>query len=83
MKGGNIHRVMEDFVGSVFMNLMAGGAMPPMPTTRWDILAETPVGDAVEFHIRYANDTDALELRTRWEQIGPDWKIVEAVKVDK
>lgn len=82
VQDGNIERVMEDFVGSTFMNLMAGGAMPPMPTTQWEILSETPAGDSVELHVRYANDTDALELRTRWEKIGPDWKIVDAVKVD-
>jgi hypothetical protein len=78
----NIQRVMEDFVGSVFMNLMAGGAMPPMPTTQWEILSETPDDPGVIFHVRYSNDTDALELQTRWEKIGPDWKIVEATKVD-
>lgn len=79
---GDIEALMADFVGNVFMNLMAGGSIPPMPTTQWEILSETPAGDAVEFHVRYANDTDALELRTRWEHIGPDWKIVEAVEAD-
>lgn len=77
----NIPRVMEDFVGNVFMNLMAGGAMPPMPTTEWEILSETTDGDAVVFHVRYANDAAALELQTRWKKIGPDWKIVEATKL--
>jgi hypothetical protein len=64
------------------MNMMAGGVLPPMPTTEWQILSETAEGDAVEFHVRYANDTDALELRTRWQRIGPDWKIVDAVKIE-
>jgi hypothetical protein len=72
---------MEDFVGSTFMNLMASGTVPPVPTTASEIVSETAAGDAVVFHVRYANDTDALELRTRWRRIGPDWKIVEAVKV--
>jgi hypothetical protein len=82
IKGGNIQRVMCDFVGSTFMNLMAGGAMPPMPTTKTEILSEDVDGDAVRFHVRYSNDTAALELKTRWEKVGPDWKIVEARKVD-
>ena len=82
VQGGDIEALMADFVGNVFMNLMAGGTLPPMPTMNSEILEETPDGDAVEFHVRYANDTDALVLRTRWEQIGPDWKIVEAIKVD-
>ena len=82
VQSADFEKIMEDFTGSVFMNLMAGGAMPPMPTSTWEIISETPVGDAVEFQVRYANDTDALELRTRWQKIGPHWKIVEAVKVD-
>jgi hypothetical protein len=81
LEGGNIAAVMEDFVGSTFMNLMAGGTLPPMPTTRWAILSETVDGDGVRFHVRYSNDDAALELETRWQQIGPDWKIVEARKV--
>jgi hypothetical protein len=83
VRSGDFEAVMADFVGNVFMNLMAGGVLPPMPTTRWEILSETDADDAVEFHLRYANDTDALELRTRWQKIGPDWKIVEAAKVDR
>lgn len=79
---GNIQRVMEDFVGSVFMNLMAAGHTPPMPTTTWEITSETGVDGAVVFHTRYANDTETLELRTHWRKIGPDWKIVEAAKID-
>jgi hypothetical protein len=78
---GDIDRLMQDFVGSTFMNLMASGALPPMPTTTWEILSETPDGDAVVFHVRYANDDATLELRTRWEHIGPDWKITEAAQV--
>jgi hypothetical protein len=81
VQGGDIERLMADFTGSVFMNLMAGGTMPPMPTTRWEILRETAEGDAVVFEVRYANDTDALTLRTRWRRIGPEWKIVEAAEV--
>lgn len=78
VEAGNIAAVQEDFVGSTFMNLMFGGAIPPMPTTKWEILAEDADGDTVSFHVRYANDTAALELITRWQQIGHDWKIVEA-----
>jgi hypothetical protein len=80
LQDGNIQRVMEDFVGSTFMNLMAAGTMPPMPTTKWEILAEDTDGETVRFHVRYANDTDALDLVTRWKKIGPDWKIVVALR---
>jgi hypothetical protein len=59
---------------------MVAGTMPPMPTTKWEILAEDTDGETVRFHVRYANDTDALDLVTRWKKIGPDWKIVEAHK---
>jgi hypothetical protein len=81
IEAGNISAVMEDFVGSTFMNLMAGGKLPPMPTTSWEICSESFDGDAVRFHVRYANDDAALELLTRWQCIGPDWKIVEATPV--
>jgi hypothetical protein len=78
LQDGNIPRIMEDFVGSVFMNLMAGGTMPPMPTTTWEILSEDTNGDATLFRTRYSNDTETLDLETRWQQIGPNWKIIEA-----
>jgi hypothetical protein len=81
-QAGNTRRLMEDFVGSTFMNLSAGGSTPPRPTTEWEILSEVTDGDAVRFHVRYANDNDAIELTTRWEKIGHDWKIVEAHKAD-
>jgi hypothetical protein len=82
LKGMRMQDVMGDFVGSTFMNLMAGGNMPPMPTTNAEILSEEVDGDTVRFHVRYSNDTAALELHTRWKKIGPDWKIVEATKVE-
>lgn len=82
VQAGNTPRLMEDFVGSTFMNLRYGGSIPPTPTTEWEILSEVADGDAVHFHVRYANDTEAIELRTRWEKIGPDWKIVEAHQAD-
>lgn len=53
-----------------------------MPTTAWEILAEDPDGEAVRFRVRYSNDSDSLALATRWERIGPDWKIVEAHPTD-
>jgi hypothetical protein len=78
VQSADFEKIMEDFTGSVFMNLMAGGTMPPMPTTEWEILSEEPEGDAVRFRVRYSNDSDTLELETRWRRIGPDWKIVDA-----
>ncbi len=83
VQSGDFEAVMADFVGNTFMNLMAGGTLPPMPTTQWEILAESPERNAVVFHLRYANDTEALELRTCWEQIGHDWKIVQAAKIEQ
>lgn len=77
---GNMSSVMGDFFGSTLMSLMATGAMPPSPTTAWEVLSEDDAGDAVTVHVRYSNDTDSLELRTRWEQVAGEWKIVEARK---
>jgi hypothetical protein len=70
---------MDDFAGSALSDLMASGALPPQPTTRWEILSETPDGEVVRFHVRYANDTDQLELETTWQVFDGDvWKIVKA-----
>jgi hypothetical protein len=77
---GNFQRLMGDFAGSAFNEVMATGG-PPQPTTTWEILSEEADGDAVRFHVRYANDTEALELETRWEQFdGGVWKVVKAQK---
>ena len=78
---GNLARIMGDFAGSAFTQLMGTGG-PPQPTTQWEILSEEADGDAVRFQVRYSNDTAALELATRWEQFdGGVWKIVGAEKV--
>lgn len=79
---GNLGRIMGDFAGSAFTQLMSTGG-PPQPTTKWEILDETLRDDAVEFQVRYTNDAgEALELQTTWKQFdGGVWKIVEAQKV--
>jgi hypothetical protein len=78
----NMSRIMGDFAGSAFTQLMGTGG-PPQPTTSWSILSENPHDDAVVFEVRYSNDAgDALELQTTWKQFDSGaWKIVEAKKV--
>lgn len=79
---GNFGRLMGDFAGSAFNDVMAAGG-PPQPTTKWEILSEEVTGEAVLFHVRYSNDTVALDLETRWEQFDDGvWKVVGAQKVD-
>lgn len=80
---GNMARIMGDFAGSAFSQLMKTGG-PPQPTTSWEILSESATDDAVQFRVRYANDAgSSLELQTTWKQFdGGAWKIVEAQKVD-
>jgi hypothetical protein len=73
--------VMGDFFGSSLMALVAIGALPPNPTTAWEILSEDDEGDAVTMHVRYSNDTESLELETRWEQVAGRWMIVRAEKI--
>lgn len=80
---GNIAAVMGDFVGNTFMKLMGGGVMPLNPTTKWEILSEDrDLGDSITIHVAYSNDTETLELKTRWEEIAGDWKIVKAERVE-
>jgi hypothetical protein len=80
---GNMSRILGDFAGTAFSQLMATGG-PPQPTTAWEILSETPADDGVEFQVRYSNDTgQALELQTTWKQMDSGaWKIVEAKQVE-
>src|SRR5579859_454537 len=75
---GNMERIISDFEEAALQEFMTLGLMPPQPTTEWTILEETPDGDVVRFHVRYANDTDKLELRTTWQEIDGAWKIVNA-----
>lgn len=79
---GNMSRILGDFAGSAFNQVMATGG-PPQPTTSWEILSESETDDAIEFHVRYANDAgDALELQTTWKQFdGGVWKITDAKRV--
>lgn len=76
-------RILGDFAGSAFSQVMAAGG-PPQPTTSWEILDETATGDEVRFHVRYANDAgEVLELATTWKQFdGGVWKVTDAHKVD-
>ena len=76
---GNFERLMGDFAGTALNDVMATGG-PPQPTTRWEILSEDHDGLAVRFHVRYSNDSDALDLETRWEEIDGVWKVVGATK---
>jgi hypothetical protein len=78
---GNFQRLMGDFESSALSEFMASGVMPPQPTTRWEILSEIPDGECVRFRVRYANDSDELELETMWQAFeGGVWKIVGARK---
>ncbi len=78
---GNLRAVLGDFFGNSLMRLVATGATPPTPTTTWEILSEDTDGDTVTIHVRYSNDTESLDLQTRWEQVAGEWKIVEAAKI--
>jgi hypothetical protein len=76
---GNLSRLMGDFSGSVLTELMGSGAMPPNPTTKWEILSEEADGDKVRFRVRYTNDSEELVLQTTWSEFDDGaWKIVKA-----
>lgn len=76
-----MHIVMADFFGNTMMNLVFSGSMPPSPTTKWEILSETSDGDIVAFHVRYSNDTETIDLQTRWQHVAGEWKIGKATKI--
>lgn len=77
----NFERLASDIEPDTLNAMLTAGIMPPTPTTQWSILSETPDGDVVRFHVRYANDTEALELRTTWAEREGAWKIIDIEKL--
>lgn len=80
---GNLERALTDFHGTALTKLMDAAAPPPSPNTSWEILSEERGIEHVDFHVRYANDTDAVELRSRWLLIAGRWRIIETTKVEE
>ncbi len=79
---GNLERATADFHGNALTKLVEAGALPPKPTSTWEILSEQPGIEYVDFHVRYANDTDTVELKARWLLIAGRWRIIETTKID-
>ena len=77
---GNFDRLMQDFAANALNEVMELGGLP-QPTTKWEILSEEPDEGAVRFHVRYSNESTALELETRWEEFDGVWKITKVTKV--
>jgi hypothetical protein len=75
----NFGRLMQDFAGDAMNEVMALGG-PPQPTTKYEILSEVAEGDVVVFGVRYSNDTEALELTTRWKEYDGVWKVFKVEK---
>lgn len=80
---GNMAGVMADFQPAALQAFGALGKMPPRPTTKYEVLEESEDGDQQIYAIRYSNDNDdSLTIRSYWEQVGDDWKIVKAEPVE-
>jgi hypothetical protein len=75
---GNLARLASDFEEKALAEYLELGVLPPQPTTEWTIVSETPDGDLVRFQIRYANDSEHLVIKTTWQQLDGDWKIINA-----
>lgn len=75
---GNLDRALADFHGNTLATLIEVGGLPPDPTNDWEIVSEAPSVEFVDFHVRYSNETQAVELKTRWQQIAGRWRIVSA-----
>jgi hypothetical protein len=76
---GNFGRLMRDFAGNALNEVMELGG-PPQSTTKWEI-SEEPDGSGVQFRVRYANDSTALELKTRWDELHGVRKVAKVSKV--
>ncbi|MEZ5227766.1 MAG: hypothetical protein R2710_14165 [Acidimicrobiales bacterium] len=82
MLDGNIQSMQGDYVGSTFHNLMGVGGLPPRHTTEAEIVEEDTEDESTVFRMRYSSAHEAVGLETRWERIGPDWKITAARPVE-
>ena len=75
----NSDRLLADSSGDALSGLIVSGAMPPDPTTKWQILTETTIADSVELHVLYSNGDNQFELVTTWQELKlGNWKILTA-----
>lgn len=80
---GNLERALGDFHGTALESFLATGALPPDPTTAYEILSETPGIEYVEFGVRYTNETEELILESRWQFLVGQWRITRAAPLQR
>jgi hypothetical protein len=78
---GNMRGVVADFTPEAMAAFQTFGKMPPKGTNSYEVVAESQDGDAHVYEIRYSNGSEALTIRSRWQQVGDDWMIVQAEPV--
>lgn len=78
---GNMAGVIADFTPEAMAEFQKFGAMPPRPTTRAEMVSEKKDGEREVFEIKYSNDSEALTIRSWWEDQNGVWKLVKAEPV--
>jgi hypothetical protein len=74
----DIAQIMNDLEPRAMAKLQqqAGGGMA-IQINDYELLGRRPDGDDWLYEVRYLGPK-TFKVQTRWSQIGPDWKVVDA-----
>ena len=75
---GNRQGAMGDFTPEGMQTMMQAGIRPPQPATSAEIINEQQDGERHIFDIKYSSNDASATIRSTWEKIGEEWKIVKA-----
>ena len=77
---GNMAAVGGDFTPEAMQAFTQLGIRPPRGTNKYEIVGESKDGDKPVYDIKYSNDQESLTVRSTWDKVGDEWKIVKADK---
>ena len=82
---GNMRGAAADFTPEALQEfttaIVPAGDGPPDGTNRAEVLSQRREGDREIFEITYSSPQEARTLRSTWEQVGGEWKIVEVERI--
>lgn len=78
---GNMQAVGADFTPEALQEFMGYRKGPPRGTNAFEVVGERQDGDQHIYEIKYSNGEESLTVRSYWDKVGDDWKIVKAEPV--
>ena len=82
---GNMRGAAADFTPEALREfttvIVPAGDGPPEGTDRAEILSQRREGDREIFEIVYSSPQATCTLRSTWEQLGDEWKIVKVERI--